>query len=202
MVLTFTGTDKSRHSVWIQAWVTMHKWSISMNCLSKPFTNYPTAKLNACKTGRKRKSYLSKRAISYKELPALTNLQYKHALKLLHVRLQRNKTVITVGISFFQWLLSWKLGRFTFRKNLKCDFPDKPKILCVALCGKFTCLFQVAWHSLNFNGLWKPVSRSDQNKPRHLDNIERIMTPLKTTEWEKNNRNFAKNKSINRNKDI
>ena len=101
-----------------------------MNCLSKPYINNSTVKLNAWKTGRKGKSYLSKRAISYKELPALTSLQYKHALKLLHVQLQRNKTVITVGISFFQWLLSWKLGRFTFRKNSKCDFPDKPKILC------------------------------------------------------------------------
>ena len=54
------------------------------------------------KPAEEEKTNLSKRAISYKELPALTSLQYKHALKLLHVRLQRNKTVITVGISLFQ----------------------------------------------------------------------------------------------------
>ena len=85
-----------------------------------------------------------------------------------------------------------------FPQKFKVWLPDKPKILCT----KFAYFFQVAWYSLNFNGLWEPVSRSDKNKPRHLDNIERIMTPLKTTEWEKNNRNFAKDRSINRNKDI
>ena len=29
-------------------------------------------------------------------------MQYKHALKLLHVQLQRDKSVTNVGISFFQ----------------------------------------------------------------------------------------------------